>query len=56
VRVAVAKALGERGNIGTVPKLMPLLTDEHHGVRYMAAASIVRLSTKSQDRASIKPR
>jgi HEAT repeat protein len=55
VRVAVAKALGERGNIGTVPKLMPLLTDEHHGVRYMAAASIVRLSIKSQTRASIKP-
>ncbi len=52
VRAAVAKALGERGNIGTIPKLMPLLTDEHHAVRYMAAASIVRLNLKGQTRAS----
>lgn len=46
VRVAVSKALGERGNIGSIPKLMPLLSDEHHAVRYMAAASIVRLNLK----------
>jgi HEAT repeat protein len=52
VRVAVAKALGERGNIGSVPKLMPLLKDEHHGVRYMAAASIVKINLKGQTRAS----
>jgi len=44
VRAAVAKALGERGNHDTVPKLMPLLSDEHHLVRFMAAASIVKLS------------
>jgi len=48
VRVAVSKALGERGNIGTIPKLMPLLSDEHHAVRYMAAASIVRLNLKGR--------
>ena len=48
VRVSVAKALGERGNIGTIPKLMPLLSDEHHAARYMAAASIVRLNQKGR--------
>jgi HEAT repeat protein len=52
VRVAVSKALGERGNIGTIPKLMPLLSDEHHAVRYMAAASIVRLNHKGQTQAA----
>ncbi len=46
VRVAVAKALGERGNQDSIPKLMPLLNDEHHAVRYMAAASIVKLGAK----------
>jgi HEAT repeat protein len=44
VRAAVAKALGTRGNRDTVPKLMPLLSDDHHLVRVMAAASIVKLS------------
>jgi len=44
VRVAVAKALGERGNQETVPKLKPLLADDHHAVRYIAAASIIRLN------------
>jgi len=52
VRVAVSKALGERGNIGSIPKLMPLLSDDHHAVRYMAAASIVRLNLKGQTQAS----
>ena len=46
VRVAVAKALGERGNQDSISKLLPLLNDEHHAVRYMAAASIVKLSAK----------
>ena len=46
VRVAVAKALGERGNQQTIPKLSALLSDEHHAVRYMAAASMVKLSLK----------
>jgi HEAT repeat protein len=46
VRLAVAKALGERGTPDTIPKLLPLLSDEHHAVRYMAAASIVRLGAK----------
>src|SRR5262249_16941554 len=44
VRAAVAKALGNRGNRDTIPKLRPLLTDDRHAVRYLAAASIVKLS------------
>jgi HEAT repeat protein len=46
VRVAVIKALGERGNQQTIPKLSVLLSDEHHAVRFMAAASMVKLSLK----------
>jgi len=46
VRVAVAKALGERGNEQTIQKLSPLLSDERHAVRYMAAASMLKLSLK----------
>ncbi len=48
VRVAVAKALGDRGSLDTIPKLMPLLSDDRHAVRYMAAASMVRLDLKYQ--------
>ena len=44
VRLAVAKALGERGNQDTIPKLSMLLNDNRHAVRYMAAASMIRLS------------
>lgn len=44
VRLAVVKALGERGNLLTIPKLLPVLSDDHHAVQYMAAASIVKLS------------
>ncbi len=46
VRLAVAKGLGQCGNFGSIAKLMPLLTDERHAVRYMAAASMIRLSEK----------
>jgi len=41
----VAKALGKRGNAGTIPKLQALLTDTHPAVAYMAAASIIRLGS-----------
>lgn len=47
VRVAVCKALGERGNQETIQKLQPMLNDQHHAVRYMAAASMVKLSLKN---------
>lgn len=46
VRLAVAKALGERGNEATIAKLTPLLNGDRHAVRYMAAASTVKLSAK----------
>jgi HEAT repeat protein len=46
VRVAVAKALGDRGNQDTIPKLAPLLKDDRHAVRYMAAAAIIKLNLK----------
>jgi HEAT repeat protein len=47
VRTAVAKAIGVRGNQNSIPKLMPLLSDDRHTVRYMAAASIIKLSVKT---------
>lgn len=46
VRVAVCKALGERGDSSSIDKLVPRLSDEHHAVRYMAAASIVRINAR----------
>ena len=46
VRLAVAKALGERGDQDAVPKLSALLNDDHHAVRYMAAASMIKLSSQ----------
>jgi HEAT repeat protein len=46
VRLAVARALADRGNQDTIPKLVPLLSDDRHAVRYMAAAAIVKLSLK----------
>ena len=46
VRLAVAKALGDRGNQKTIPKLSALLNDDRHAVRYMAAASMIKLSDK----------
>jgi hypothetical protein len=52
VRVAVVKALGERGNQATISKLQPLLKDDHHAVRYMAAASMIKLSSKQQTSAA----
>jgi HEAT repeat protein len=52
VRVAVCKALGERGNDATIAKLQPMLNDDHHAVRYMAAASMVKLSLKGPSIAS----
>ncbi len=48
VRLAVAKALGERGNQDSIPRLAPLLNDDRHAVRYMAAASIIKLQTKTE--------
>ena len=48
VREAVAKAVGERGTKDSIRSLEPLLTDDHHAVRYMAAASIIKLSHRNE--------
>lgn len=47
VRAASAKALGVCGNGGSIPKLEQNLADGHEAVKYMSAASIVRLSRKT---------
>ena len=46
-----AKALGQRGNADTIPKLAELLDDDHTAVRTMAAASMIRLSSRGSDTA-----
>ena len=46
VRGAVAQALGGCGNKDTALKLEPLLSDDSHSARYMAAAAIIRLNLK----------
>ena len=49
VRLAAAKGLGDCGNERTILKLQPLLSDQRHAVRYMTAASIVKLSLKKPE-------
>ncbi len=46
VRAAAARALGKRPGRQSIAKLQPLLNDPKDSVRYMAAASIVRLGAK----------
>jgi HEAT repeat protein len=46
VRAAAAKAVGQRGNLKSIPKLEPLLHDDRNMVRNMAAASMVKLILK----------
>jgi HEAT repeat protein len=45
IRAAAARALGN-SNVQVVPLLAPLLNDFKKPVRYMAAASIVRLASR----------
>lgn len=52
VRAAVVKALGEHGNRNTIPKLLPLLTDDRDLVRSLAAAAVIRLSPTDSPRDS----
>lgn len=44
VRAAAARELGRCGNADNIPKLQDAMNDEHAAVRYMAAASVIRLS------------
>jgi HEAT repeat protein len=46
VRLEASKGLGERGNAGSVPKLVVVLGDTSEVVRDMAAASILRISDR----------
>lgn len=46
VRLEAAKGLGERGNAGSVPKLVETLRDTNEVVRDMAAASILRITDR----------
>jgi len=47
VRIEAARALGKRGNAATIEKLEPLLKDDHHAVRTMAAAAIVEIASRN---------
>lgn len=53
VRAAAAQALGAAQHRGAIPSLLPLLRDSKPPVRYMAAASILRLSNPGSRRASV---
>jgi HEAT repeat protein len=44
VKASVAKAIGQCGNLDSIPTLERNLSDSHPAVRFMSAASIVRLS------------
>lgn len=47
VRLEAAKALGERGNAGSIQKLESLYLDKHTIVRDMAAASVLRIAARN---------
>jgi HEAT repeat protein len=48
VRITALKALGGTGDATLTAKLEPLMKDEADAVRYMAAASVVRLAYRSR--------
>jgi len=48
VRAAAAKGLAKCGNTESIPKLQAVLNDEHAAVRYMAAASVIRLTSAAR--------
>lgn len=50
VKAAAAKALGRCGNLSSVDKLVRLLAEDNEAVRYMAAASVVRLTIEKGPR------
>lgn len=47
VRAAAAKALGNYPRKGVIPKLQEMLQDDKEPVRFMAAASLVRLTRRN---------
>ena len=48
VRAAAAKGLAKCGNTESIPKLQAVLNDDHAAVRYMAAASVIRLTATAR--------
>jgi HEAT repeat protein len=55
VRLEAARALGERGNAGSIDKLEGLYWDKHNVVRDMAAASILRILARGGEAGAISP-
>jgi HEAT repeat protein len=55
VRAAAAKALGRCGNVTTIDRLVRLLAENSDAVRYMAAASIVRLTIEKVPKPAATP-
>jgi HEAT repeat protein len=51
-KAAAAKALGRCGNPDAIPKLEVNLSDSNAAVRFMSAATIIRLSKKPDASAS----
>jgi HEAT repeat protein len=54
VRLEAAKALGERGNAGSLQKLEPLLDDKYNIVRDMAAVSVLRIVARNGEAGEIR--
>jgi len=55
VCLEAAKALGERGNAGSLEKLAPLLGDKHNIVRDMAATSMLRILSRDGEPGKVAP-
>jgi HEAT repeat protein len=55
VRLEAAKALGDRGNSGSIQKLNKLLDDQHNIVRDMAAVSILRILDRDGEPGVVHP-
>jgi HEAT repeat protein len=53
VRLEAAKALGNRGNSGSIAKLESLYFDKHTIVRDMAAASVLRILNRDGEAGEI---
>lgn len=49
------RALGERGNAGSIEKLRPLFQDKHNIVRDMAAASVLRILARGGEAGQVAP-
>jgi HEAT repeat protein len=55
VRLEAARALGDRGNAGSIQKLDGLLDDKHNMVRDMAAVSILRILDRDGATGAVAP-